>query len=214
MGITGDISYFYPLFFLAVIAGVTLLAIVLHELGHCLFALACGYRVSNLKLFRLSVSFGRGVVSLSCNNSGVKGQCLVFDRDGLYGKKAGLTVLGGSLFNLFAGLLGMSPLFAGVGLYGLTMWMSFSVMNLFFAVSNLIPRGCNDGATFAEIRRFGSENYNKLMNIASARELGQSLCEMDPVWFVPSAVGGSMAVELRGLRSEKKMQEKGYRFKK
>ncbi len=208
MGVTGS---FFAVYFLSVVAATAPVSVIVHELGHALAGYLSGYRVSGMRILCVSISFGRGV-ALSRNTSGIKGQCLVFDEDGSFGRNAGATVLGGCAANLFAACLCALMLFACDGIYAMTALISGAVINLVFALSNLIPSGSNDGATFAEIMRFGSENYNKLMNIASAREMGMNYRDMDPDWFVPSTVGGSMAIELHELKRERKSDERGYRF--
>ena len=212
MDITGELFALYPVFITAVIAVTCLLSMLIHELGHAVFALASGYRVSNIKLLFVSVSFGKGVVSISRNTSGLKGQCLVYDRRGEYSRPALAAVLGGSAMNFLVGALSIPLLLSADSLLGVTVAAAGAGINPVFAILNLIPKGSNDGATLAEIIRFGSENYNKLMNIASGKEFGAEYEDMDPVWFVPSTVGGSMALELRDLKLMRRREQREHRY--
>lgn len=183
-------------------------AVFVHEAGHAIFAIACGYGVSNMKLHLLSISFLGESLKLERNAGGCMGQCVVYERRQTTDRAAELVALGGCIMNFTAALIAFVLLSLAGTVFSMLLLLCLAVFNLFGGVENLLPSASNDGATFKEIRSYGCDSYNKLMNIETAVLSGKAYSDMPGGWFVPKCVGGSMTKELIDIKHLRDKQMK------
>ncbi len=169
--------------------------IVIHEAGHLIAGLACGYRflsfrVGSILLAKEENGFRIGRMSLA----GTAGQCLMAPPDGDFDSvPVTLYNLGGPLINLVS-----APLFAVLGLVGLPApvacfgWMAGAV-GIGFFLTNGIPFGMgnvdNDGRNAILTRRDPAARRAFVIQLRTASEIaqGKRLRDLPEAWFEPVA---------------------------
>lgn len=181
----------YPLYLLAAFLLTMSLQLILHELGHLVFGLVCGYRFVSFRVTSLAIIKKDGKLKLARYRvPGTLGQCLMSptQNDDVMPYRAML--LGGVLFNAITALLFVIPL---VFCYHLTLLRYFSFGMIFcgvtLALSNGIPQKngavANDGYHIKILPKDPTARqlfFNQL-RIAAATTEGKRLSEMPKEWF-------------------------------
>lgn len=179
-------------FLFALIYLAYLLQVILHETGHLLVGLACGYRFSSFRIGKLMLLRRNGRMQWArFSLAGTGGQCLLIPpkpKDGRIPMVGFL--LGGSALNLLAGgaALTLAYLLREYA-FAMIFFGAFGLIGIFSALLNGIPLRtkmiANDGANALEMKRDARAalEFARHLEINAQSVEGVRLREMPEGWF-------------------------------
>lgn len=186
------------------------LTVMVHEYGHWVGGILSGYRTVYICLFSFVFYRDASGKHRNARYPGMTGQCIMVPKDGREPEPDNLAA-GGPLMSMAAGIVSAVAMWAaaaGQGLFPTVLLGMLATLNLTFGITNLIPRGTNDGANMREIRKSDANRkaYNRIMEVYAYNVWGVTFMEMpEELLAVPEGAEGSFAEELReyaGIREE------------
>ncbi len=189
-----DISFIDLAVILLIVTISGFVSIIIHELGHLVFGLMSGYKFLSFRIGNIMImKTKKGMKIKRYSIQGTAGQCLLAAPKRFRKNTPVIAYnLGGGIFNiifaLVSGLLAFL-VFSDNGVFTSSLFL-FSVVNLFFAATNLIPMGNinpvpNDGSNINSIIKNKNDRYYFWLQLKVHEYMarGKRLSEMPSEWF-------------------------------
>lgn len=142
---------FIPLLFISLFLSIYV-HIFLHEAGHFLFGKLSGYRLVSFQVRRFKYSQAdHNLHYMQAASPSLAGQCLMLPPKGDYAELPYRSyLLGGVMANALTGTVLYSTAFLMEQKLG-ALFALFSIVPIWMALANLLPKGQNDGAVLREV---------------------------------------------------------------
>ena len=187
---TDGVTYFLDLI-LAIFLAYNI-NVVVHEGGHLVFGLLCGYRFCSFRVWSFMLVRQNGRFRL-CRHKlmGTGGQCLMIPPEHEQTKASVILYnLGGVIFNLIFAILCfvLNAILPEIYILSTFLWMS-AVLSIITLITNGIPLNlggiANDGMNALHLSKNpdAAEAFRKTLIINAAQTEGMRISEMPDEWF-------------------------------